>query len=801
MARLSIGSKISLVTLASTCMALALAAVLFMGVDRKTSREQLATQIVTLAQALGTNCASALLFLDSDAAEDTLRAFEAEPAIQAAVVYDQSGTIFAEYRVEGANGLELPSAHEAVPGLLDDAMTGVSPIEVDGEPIGKLWVRASLRTLQERQSAVLATQGLAALLGLAAAMLIVAWMQRLISGPVRTLTALAGEVTEASDYTRRAPEQGHDEVGDLGRAFNRMLAIIERRNAQLARHRDQLEQKVAARTKDLEATNAQLKVSMEEAQAAAVAKSQFLANMSHEIRTPMNGVLGMATLLGNSTLDVRQRDMLDTVINCANDLLRIINDILDFSKIEAGKLELETVVFEVEPLFESAGELFYPLVVNKDLELSVFIDPRLPRRLVGDPGRIRQIVQNFMNNALKFTARGEIALRVTVVERREREVSLSIEVRDTGIGIPEDRRHRLFAEFSQVDASNSRKYGGTGLGLAISKRLAEAMGGRVECESVEGEGSTFRVVMTLPVAAEPTPVSHLPEKVFLGQPVVVLEDAETLRENLTCYLETWGCKVRSVSRADQALAALHRFSLETNRPPVLLLDWQSVGEDGLRIMHLARTSPGLERVRFVVLVPPQITMEGEVFEDHGEVSLVSKPLRVSHLFDCMATTLSRECVLLESIPSRSGSRGLPSPDGRVDARSDVEPNGTRVLVVEDNEVNQRVAVAFLQQAGYITAVACNGKQALERLERESFDVVLMDCQMPDMDGYATTQAIRRAECGTDRHQLVIALTAHALATDADRCYEAGMDDYVTKPVKPEALYGVLERWCGTEHQA
>jgi two-component system, sensor histidine kinase and response regulator len=502
---------------------------------------------------------------------------------------------------------------------------------------------------------------------------------------------------------------------------------------ELASYSQGLERLVEERTRELVASN-------QKAQAANRAKSEFLANMSHELRTPMNGVIGMASLLLDTELTAQQRDYAQTVHHSANSLLSLVNDILDLSKIEAGKLVLEPLVFDLRETVEEAAVLLGVRAAEKGLALVARVDPALPRRLVGDLGRLRQVITNLTGNAIKFTARGHVYLDLSLVERRMDSLLVRLEVRDTGIGIPADKREHIFDKFTQADASTTRRYGGTGLGLAICRELIELMGGHITVESVEGSGSTFRCTLALAAAAgQPAEVPAL-----LGRPLLLATTGTLERGVLRELLQAEGATVRIGAPQDAVPGEL------------VVVD---AGDDALP-----------DGCHGVVLVDPGRRHECPWY-------CVSRPVRRRELLSALA-----------------GSPGLPAGSPSAPAYRTPYKRPAHVLLVEDTVVNQKVATSMLKRLGFTVDLAQTGREAVERSAAGGYAVILMDCQMPEMDGLEATRLIREREVAGGPRVPIVAMTAHAMQGDRERCLAAGMDDYLSKPVRRDALEAVLLHW-------
>jgi signal transduction histidine kinase/DNA-binding response OmpR family regulator len=540
----------------------------------------------------------------------------------------------------------------------------------------------------------------------------------------------------------------------------------------------------------------QLRKASQEALEANRLKSEFLATMSHEIRTPMNGILGMTELALQSRLDADQRDCLNTIQECADNLLHLINDILDLSKIEAGKVELEAAPFDLLMVLEGVQDSLSPKASQKRLDWNSFARAEVPTQLIGDPLRLRQVLLNLASNAIKFTEHGEVSLEVSFVARDSAGARLKFSVRDSGIGIAPEARARLFQKFSQADSSTTRKYGGTGLGLTISRQLVQLMGGDIEVESQPGAGSTF--AFTIPLQVQPsTGTQPAASDLLVGRRVLVLDDLETNRRVLAGQARRLGCRYDVCASADEAESLLARAHEQGDPFFCVWGDYCMPGRDGRDFARSVRNDSRHAHVRLLLLSSYLHELGGEHAAHAAGFDLqLAKPVKLAQLREAM-TRLVLAPAPLHSAP-RAGPHSAsvhPPPATVMHLVAGAEAAPARILIAEDNAVNRKLALRMLQNAGYTAQIAENGVQAVAAAGAAEFDLILMDCQMPEMDGLAATRAIR-ALGGRNAEIPVVALTANAMVGDRERCLAAGMNDYLSKPLLAGEFTRMLERWLG-----
>ncbi len=794
--KFSLKTRLLLVIVGTSVFTLLIATASFIYYDICSYKETLKNNITLLADLTGDHSGSALVSFEADSVTKTLDSLKQHEQIIEAVVYLASGETLASFQRdlqhdpqhEHDRPLQKPTSLNAAAIFEHNELSIIRDINFENKKVGTIYLRADLTELNEQIVAMIMVSLIILLITCACAVLIALRLQSMISQPILELIALTQKVKDTSDFSVRVSSDRDDELGTLIENFNAMLNEIEQRGRaleisareiqdshdEIKAHRDGLQKLVEERT-------AELAISLEAAKSSTKSKSDFLAMMSHEIRTPMNAIIGMSEILLEASLPFEEREYVETIGTSAHSLLTIINDILDFSKLEAGKLTVENVHFGLRSVVSQVIDIEFYSAQVKGIPLELRIDPSLPDDVTGDPIRIRQVLLNLVANAIKFTKKGFIFINVDCVSQMGEHVDIRFSVKDTGIGIEQDKIGRIFEDFTQADTSTTRLYGGTGLGLSISRKLAELMGGKLVATSQFGSGSTFALELRMQLYKNPLETQEEEENIFAGKRAYIFDANDLKRTILIELLESWRVTCEAVDSIDELGERIKPAN--NNLPDFVFVNAE---DSNIELEFFIQAFQKTETSTQLILLLSRLDERGRgLYESLGIMGLAYTPIQEKQLrrimYACLGKTESNQ------------SAQLLTRLGKAQEGSEPAALKGHILLVDDNVVNQKVAMVMIRKLGYSVDVKPDGFSAVDAFKKNHYDLILMDCQMPLMDGFEATTKIRALEPEGERIPIV-ALTANVQSSDRHKCLSCGMDDFLAKPVKKESMELMLESY-------
>lgn len=782
LANLSIRKKLMMIAIVAIVTAFLLLFTFESHQQRQLIRSGLVYAIQTQAKMISATSIAAIVFDDPKEGRKVLQAFEESPNVIMARIVLPNGQTFAEYRQPGEKIRSEDVFIESSQGFqfIDDELLVWEPIVVNDTELGIIKVWLHMDYYQQRIERTNTLSAIFMLVIALVALIAIHFLARRITSPIERLSKLSETITDSAHLDARADINSRDEVGKLATAMNRMLDRLQRRDRELTIYRDKLEEKVEARTQELHAATV-------DAHKANKAKSDFLARMSHEIRTPMNAIMGFTRQVLRSDLNTTQRSHMEKVLSASDSLLRIINDILDYSKIEAGKLPLDLLPFSIEETVIAATDVGAVAAQDKGIELIIDIHPDTPRRFVGDAYRLRQILSNLINNAVKFTDKGEVVVRAWPARNDHSDddaaaMRMHIQICDTGVGLDLSGDTELFAPFNQMDGSITRRYGGTGLGLAICKQLVELMDGQIWYDPNPQGGTCFSVELPLRFDADRQSLSEqIPQYPTLS--VLLVDDNDVSRNHTQILLRSMGINTDAVCGGFEALKRLADQDSSGGRYDLIIMDWQMPEMDGVATARKLQHQSSLTTIPILMMVT---SLPSDSFNESvhafGIERTLAKPFTTSMLAEGIASVLNRSTDYIAELSLSMEQR----------RQKLLALNGAHVLLVEDNKLNQEVALAFLDEYPITVDTANDGIEAMEKIKSTHYDAILMDIQMPRLDGLTATRRIREMPDYADIP--IIAMTAHAMVGDREASLDAGMNDHLIKPIDPDELFRVLNYW-------